>query len=189
VEPEERLKLRLQVLHMMVAKIEAEAGQRADRSCTVIENLGGIFCEVIEKYYLIVNGKQMMDVLTSEKTILLFIGMIRSPFISDNAFPAFNFFISLINYYSFSSFNVDDLSNEEGKRNLERLESQPMIIELTGYFAKAFDRIMRASTVTLYLYRLFEVLCHCISISSMKVFECTRKTQFFANIIKLMLSN
>ncbi len=54
--------------------------------------------------------------------------MIRSPFFNENSFPAFNFFISLINYYSFSSFNVDDLSNEDGKRNLERLESQPMII-------------------------------------------------------------
>lgn len=44
--------------------------------------------------------------------------MIRSPFISENAFPAFNFFISLINHYSFSAFNVDDLSTEEGMRNL-----------------------------------------------------------------------
>jgi hypothetical protein len=96
-------------------------------------------------------------------------GMIRSPYVSENAFPAFNFFISLINYYSFSSFNVDDLSTEDSKRNLERLESQPMIVELTGYFANALERIMRASTMTLYLYRLFEVLCHCISISSMKV--------------------
>jgi hypothetical protein len=64
-----------------------------------------------------------------------------------------------------------------------------MIVELTNYFSNALERIMRASVMTLYLYRLFEVLCHCISISSIKVFECTRKTQFFTNIIKLMFTH
>jgi hypothetical protein len=53
----------------------------------------------------------MMEIITSEKTIGLFMSMIRAPFCPENSFPAFNFFISLINYYSFSSFKVDDLSN------------------------------------------------------------------------------
>ena len=98
-----------------------------ERSCIIIENLCSILCDTIEKYYLILDGKQMMDVITSEKTISLMMSMVRCPQ-TDFAFPAFNFFISLINYYSFSSFNVDDLSTEAGKKNLERLESQPMII-------------------------------------------------------------
>ena len=84
-------------------------------------------CETIEKYYLIVDGKQMMDVITSEKTISLMMSLIRSQQL-DYSFPAFNFFISLINYYSFSSFNVDDASTEAGKKSLDRLESQPMIV-------------------------------------------------------------
>lgn len=130
-----------------------------------------------------------MDIITSEKTIAMFMAMIRSPFISENAFPAFNFFINLINYYSFSSFNVDDFSNDDGKKSLERLESQPMIVELTNYFPNALERIMRSSVLNLYLYRLLEVLCHCISISSLKIFECTRKTQFFNNLVKLMFQH
>lgn len=84
----------------------------------IIENLCGILCETIEKYYLIINGKQMIEYITSEKCIQLFMSMIRSPFLSENSIPGFNFFISLINYYSFSSFNVDDLNSEDGKRNL-----------------------------------------------------------------------
>lgn len=162
---------------------------RNEKSTTIIENLCGIICETIEKYFLIISGKQMMEIITSEKTISLFMSMIKSPFFSENAFPAFNFFISLINYYSFSQFNVDDLNNEDGKKNLERLEAQPMIAELVSYFPSALDRIMRSSTMNLYLYRLLEVLCHCISISSLKIFECTRKTQFFNNLVKLMFTH
>ena len=60
----------------------------------------------------------MMEVITSDKSISLFMSMVKSGYGIDNAFPAFNFFISLINYYSFSSFNGDDLSQEDGKKNL-----------------------------------------------------------------------
>ena len=66
-------------------------------------------CETIEKYYLIIDGKQLMDIISSEKTIQIIMGLIRSPQ-SEYAFPGFNFCISLINYYSFSSFNVDDVT-------------------------------------------------------------------------------
>ena len=69
----------------------------------------------------------MMDVITSDKTISLMMSLVRSQQL-DYSFPAFNFFISLINYYSFSSFNVDDTSTEAGKKSLDRLESQPMIV-------------------------------------------------------------
>ena len=57
--------------------------------------------------------------------------------IKDNnqiAFPAFSYFISLINYYSFSSFNTDQIQNNEvARKNTERLENQPMINELLNY--------------------------------------------------------
>lgn len=79
----------------------------------------------------------MMEIITNQKSISIFMDMLKNNGCTEHAFPAFNFFISLINYYSFSSFNVDDLSSDEGKKNLERLENQPMIIELTGYFEKA----------------------------------------------------
>jgi hypothetical protein len=44
----------------------------------------------------------------------------------------------LINYYSFSSFNVDDVRGDENaKKIMERLENQPMINALAGYFSTA----------------------------------------------------
>jgi hypothetical protein len=39
----------------------------------------------------------------------------------EGAYPAFNFFISLINYYSFSSFNADETDPEKKLKNLQRL--------------------------------------------------------------------
>ena len=45
-----------------------------------------------------------------------------------------------------------------------------MIIELCAFFTTGVDRIMKAQTITLNYYKLLEVLCHCISISSLKIF-------------------
>lgn len=100
---------------------------RTQDSSTIIENLCSVLLETIEKYYLIVDGKQMMEIITSDKIISVMMNLIQSN-IHDHAFSGCNFLISLINYYSFSSFNSDDLNTEAGKKNLERLETQPMII-------------------------------------------------------------
>lgn len=185
VENEDRTKTKVELVGRILRKIESEMKVKSDRSCIIIENLCVILCETIEKYYLIVDGKSMMDIITSDKTISLFMGLVRNSE-KEYAFPAFNFFISLINYYSFSSFNVDDVSTEAGKKNLERLESQPMILELNSYFPHALDRIMRSGNMDLYLYRLLEILCHCISISSGKILESIKKSKFFGCLIELM---
>lgn len=117
---EEKLKIKLEVLNKIVNKIETESMNKREKSCNILENLCLILCETIEKYYLIIDGKQLMDIITSEKTILAIMSLIRSSS-SDYAFPGFNFCISLINYYSFSSFNVDDVTTEAGKKVLEKL--------------------------------------------------------------------
>lgn len=44
-----------------------------------------------------------------------------------------------------------------------------MIVALNSYFQRGLDKIMHSSTMTLQNYRLLEVLCHLISISSMKI--------------------
>lgn len=82
---------------------------------------------------------------------------------------------------------MDDITTEAGKKNLEKLETQPLISHLTQYFPTALDRVMRSSAINLYLYQLLEVLCHCISISSYQILENVRKTNFFGCLIKLLL--
>jgi hypothetical protein len=165
---EEKLTQKINVLQSIITRIQTEHTINSLDSATIIENLCSILVETIEKYYLIVDGKQMMEVIVGEKCITTMMGLLKSTN-HGHAFSACNFFISLINYYSFSSFNVDELSSEAAKKNLERLESQPMIVELTSYFSTAVEKIMEAPTITLNYYRLLEVLCHCISISSIKI--------------------
>ena len=64
-----------------------------------------------------------------------------------------------------------------------------MINELCGFFSVAVDKVMKAPTITLYYYRLLQVLCHCISISSLKIFQCIRKTKFFTCLVKLLFTH
>jgi hypothetical protein len=71
----------------------------------IVENLMTVLIETIEKYYLILDGKAMVEILTSQQCIETMLALIKENW--EGAFPAFNFFISLINYYSFSSFNAD----------------------------------------------------------------------------------
>lgn len=89
----------------IIAKIETERKLKRPESGVVIENLMAVVIETIEKYYLIADGKQLVEVLTSQQCVETMLALIRDSW--EGAYPAFNFFISLINYYSFSSFNAD----------------------------------------------------------------------------------
>ena len=72
------------------------------------------------------------------------------------AFPAFAFFVAVINYYSFSSFNAEDAgsSPETARKNQERLEKEPMIEGIVDLFGSAMDKIMGVPKMDLYHYRL-----------------------------------
>jgi len=63
-----------------------------------------VLIETVDKYYLIVDGKQMIEVITSQPCVQIMVELINQQ--NEIAFPAFGFFIALINYYSFSSFNA-----------------------------------------------------------------------------------
>lgn len=76
--------------------------------------------ETVDKFYLIQDGKQMIEVITDQTSIDVMMGLIREN--NELAFPAFSFFISLINYYSFSSFNTEEIQNAElARKNVERM--------------------------------------------------------------------
>jgi hypothetical protein len=108
------------LLGKIIAKISNEARIKNPNSLSIIENLTGVMIETIEKYYLIADGKQMMDVITSQICIDTMLGLLKES--GELAYPAMNFFIALINYYSFSSLNSEEKHNPElTKKNLERL--------------------------------------------------------------------
>ncbi len=136
----------------IITKIGYEQKHKQQDSVIIVENLMTIIIETIEKYYLILDGKTMVEVLTAQTTIDTMLTLIKENW--EGAYPGFSFFISLINYYSFSSFNADEPDEEKRVKNLQRLETQPMVVALRGYFATAMDKIMKAQTFTLYEYKL-----------------------------------
>ncbi len=94
----------------------------------------------------------LVEILTSQQCIETMLALIKENW--EGAYPAFNFFISLINYYSFSSFNADETDPEKKSKNLQRLEAQPMVIGLRLFLPMALDKIMKAPVMTLYEYKL-----------------------------------
>ena len=63
----------------------------------------------------------MIEAIVSQPNIQIMLQFINEK--SEIAFPAFAFFVSVINYYSFSSFNAEDAgsSPETARKNQERL--------------------------------------------------------------------
>lgn len=103
--------MKLDIMRAIVRKIEVQSKVRSASSASIIENLCSVLIETVDKYYLIVDGKQMIEVITDQSSIQIMMTLIRDN--SEYAFPAFSYFISLINYYSFSSFNIDEVQNNE----------------------------------------------------------------------------
>lgn len=80
---------------------------QADEDGLVVQNISTILMEVADRYYLIADGKEMLDIILTEKPIEMFLAMSSeaNTLISQ---PAINMLVSLVNYYSFSSLNSED---------------------------------------------------------------------------------
>jgi hypothetical protein len=91
-----------------------------------------VFIEIIEKYYLIADGKTMLEIITSHENVALIVEIFM--YGGSVSLAAANIVGWLMRYYCLSSFNTEDRQNLElSKRNQERLESQSfpkLIIEL-----------------------------------------------------------
>ena len=60
----------------------------------------------------------------------------------------------MMKYYSFSSFNTEEQNEEINRKNMERLEAQPLIIALCNNFGNLLKQIKNAPTISLYHYKL-----------------------------------
>jgi hypothetical protein len=64
-----------------------------------------------------------------------------------------------------------------------------VINELVDLFGWGMDRIMASPKIDLYHYKLLEVLCHCISISSIRILKQICEMKFFGNLISLLFKH
>ena len=156
------------MIRKILELLSNEEKKAGEDSGVIAENLILILNEIVDKYYLIADGKAMMDQLLNEKSISMLMGMVSRQ--SEFSLNAMQLCLCLMKYYSFSSFNSEDGSEELRRKNMERLEAQPLIQYLITNFASLLSVITNAPRMTLYHYKLLEVLCHCITLSSHKIF-------------------
>ena len=56
-------------MRAIIKKIEYEHKVRSEHSASIIENLCSVLIETVDKYYLIVDGKQMIEVITDQASV------------------------------------------------------------------------------------------------------------------------
>lgn len=64
-----------------------------------------------------------------------------------------------------------------------------MIEIVLDMFGSALDRINSVSKMDLYHYKLLEMLCHCISISSTRILRKICECRFFGVLINLLFKH
>lgn len=91
--------------------------------------------------------------------------------------------LTLIKYYTFSALNSDEGSEELARKNMMRLESQYFLIKFCETFQLLLGLIRNTPKITLYYYKLLEVLCHGITLSSLRILDKIKETQLYPTLI------
>ena len=72
---------------------------------------------------------------------------------------------------------------------MERLETQPFIVLLCEKFSPLFQKVQKAPQLTLYHFKLIELLCHCMTLSSYRMLNVIKQSELFPEMINLMFKN
>lgn len=65
----DKLSIKLDIMRAIIKKIDTENKIRSQSSSSIIENLCSVLIETVDKYYLIQDGKQMIEVITDQSSI------------------------------------------------------------------------------------------------------------------------
>jgi hypothetical protein len=115
IQPE-RTQLKLQVLKNLFGQVRSsfngyqkDGRKDYDKYEIVIENICEVLIEIIEKYYLISDGKVMLDFITTEENVTLIMEILM--YQQSISLTVVGFAMTLMRYYCLSSFNQEDLNN------------------------------------------------------------------------------
>ena len=180
---EEARVIKVDIMRIIFSKI------RYDSHGEILSNLSNVLIEIIEKYYLIADGKVLLDVILEKENIeLIFeLGQSNNPFINS---PMLNVLLSIVNYYSFSSFNSEEKGNTElNKKNMDRLDREPLVLALTSKFSLLLNMLINATKLNQHLFKILEVLCHSISLSSNLLMATIKKNKFFESLLDMLFKH
>lgn len=97
--------------------------------------------------------------------------------------------LTLIKYYSFSAMNSEEGSEELSRKNMERLESQFFVKKMNENFQHLLNIAKNSPKMTLFSYKLLEVLCHCMTLSSKKMFQRIKEAALYPTLIELLFKH
>ena len=107
--PPDRVVLKLQVIRLLFDQFrEAYERSKKDKDDgryeAILENIGDVFVEIVEKYFLIAPGKSMLEIITSHENVALIIEIFMQG--GSIALSVSNVVGWLMRYYCFSSYNA-----------------------------------------------------------------------------------
>lgn len=175
--------MKVETIVAVIAKLQADSYDPMGDS---VQNLTNILVEVVEKYYLIADGKFMLEPVLTMNTIeqLVEMALGSNPF---TALPAMTLLISIINHYSFSSMNNEDKDSHEATlKNIERIDSQPVVQVLCRNFERFTSVLDHASKINLVQYKTLELLCHSVSLSSNSILSAIKRTKYLELLLELL---
>lgn len=73
----EKLTMKLDVIKLIFKQIEEEGRRKGPDSAAIIENLCSVLIETVDKYYLILDGKHMVEVIIEQYPISVMVGLIK----------------------------------------------------------------------------------------------------------------
>lgn len=122
----QRTQLKLQTLKCLFDQIRMCYGNyrkdegRNQKNEIVIENVCEVMIEIVQKYYLITDGKAMLDFILSQENVDLIMEVLI--FKKDVSLTVVNLAMVIMRFYCLSSFNQEDPNNfENTRKNQERL--------------------------------------------------------------------
>ena len=122
----ERTQLKLQIIKILLDQIKvAFEGYKKDKGKNekneiIVENVCEILIEVVEKYYLITDGKNMLDFILNQDNINVIMSILIHK--SSISLSVVNLAVVFMRYYCLSSFNQEDPTNMDlTRKNQERL--------------------------------------------------------------------
>jgi len=106
---------------------------------------------------------------------------------SDIALASLNILISIVKYYSLTSFNNEEWNNpEQRKKNEEKLESQPAVVMLVETLPGVVAELAKCKGFTVYEAKLVELVNAMVTLNSHKIFNCVKNTKYFEVLVDLM---
>lgn len=75
--PEDKVIMKINVIRGIMSRIEVERVVNDIDKLNLVENLSLVLRDVVEKYYLIAQGKAMLEVILEDKYVEIVIAMIR----------------------------------------------------------------------------------------------------------------